>query len=41
MDYVEALVRRLYEDGVSVDIDTCGHVPYERFRRVLPYADTP
>ena len=40
MDYVEALARRLYEDGVSVDIDTCGHVPYERFRRVLPYADT-
>lgn len=40
MDYIEALTRRLWEDGISVDIDTCGHVPYERFRRVLPYADT-
>ena len=40
MDYIERLVRRLWEDGVSVDIDTCGHVPYERIERVLPYADT-
>ena len=40
MDYVEALARRLYEDGVSVDIDTCGHAPYEHLKRVLPYTDT-
>lgn len=40
MDYIEELARRLYEKGISVDIDTCGHVPYERFQRILPYADT-
>ena len=40
MDYIEELARRLYEKGISVDIDTCGHVPYDRFQRVLPYADT-
>lgn len=40
MDYITELVRRLYEKGLSVDIDTCGHVPYENFQRVLPYTDT-
>jgi len=40
MDYITELARRLYEKGFSVDIDTCGHVPYERFQRVLPYTDT-
>ncbi len=40
MDYVELLARRLWERGYSVDIDTCGHVPYEHLRRLLPYADT-
>lgn len=39
MDYVEELARRLYQRGYSVDFDTCGHVPYEHFQRVLPYAD--
>ena len=40
MDYIEDLVRRLHGKGYSVDIDTCGHVPYEHIRRVLPYVDT-
>ena len=40
MDYITDLSRRLYEKGLSVDIDTCGQVPYERFRRVMPYVDT-
>lgn len=40
MDYIGALARRLYEKGYSVDVDTCGHVPYERFQQVLPYVDT-
>lgn len=39
MDYVEELARRLYEKGISVDVDTCGHVPYDHIRRMLPYAD--
>lgn len=40
IDYVEELTRRLYDKGIAVDIDTCGHVPYERLKRVLPYTDT-
>ena len=39
MDYIEELARRLHQKGFSVDFDTCGHVPYEHFQRVLPYAD--
>lgn len=40
MDYIEELARRLHALGYSVDIDTCGCVPYEHIRRVLPYTDT-
>ena len=40
MDYIEELARRLHALGYSVDIDTCGCVPYEHIRRVLPYVDT-
>ena len=40
MDYIEELARRLHAPGYSVDIDTCGCVPYEHIRRVLPYVDT-
>ncbi len=40
MDYVETLVRRLSEKGISVNIDTCGLVPYSHIQRVLPYVDT-
>lgn len=40
MEYVEALMRALFERGIGVFVDTCGDVPYERFERILPYADT-
>lgn len=40
MDYMEELARRLYQKGFSVNFDTCGHVPYDHIRRVLPYTDT-
>lgn len=40
MDYIEELVRRLHRQGVDVTIDTCGHAPYENFRRILPYVHT-
>ena len=39
MDYMEELARRLHGKGYSVDFDTCGHIPYAHFQRVLPYAD--
>lgn len=40
MDYVEQLMKALHARGYSVDVDTCGYVPYEHIRRALPYADT-
>lgn len=40
MDYIAELARRLHAKGYSVDIDTCGCVPYGHIRRVLPYTDT-
>ena len=39
-DFVEELCRALYEEGLSVDIDTAGFCPYENFKRILPYIDT-
>ncbi len=40
MDYIEEICRRLKRRGYRVDIDTCGHVPYDHFARILPYVDT-
>lgn len=39
-DYLEALAGGLYRRGISVNVDTCGAVPFERIERVLPYTDT-
>lgn len=40
MDFVEELARRLKDIGINVTVDTCGYVPEEHFRRILPYTDT-
>lgn len=40
MDYIEELCSVLYNKGYSVNIDTCGYVPYENYERILPYVDT-
>ena len=39
-DFVAALAKKLYESGISVDIDTCGYVPREILERIIPYCDT-
>lgn len=39
-DFAVALAKRLWELGVSVDIDTCGYVRREIFQRIIPYTDT-
>jgi pyruvate formate lyase activating enzyme len=39
IDFAEALAKRLFEQGISVDIDTCGYVRFESFQRIIPYAD--
>lgn len=40
MDYVENLARELKMRGLSLNIDTCGAVPFERIQRILPWTDT-
>jgi len=40
MDYIEALVKKLYRFGITVTIDTCGYAPYENYQRILPFTDT-
>lgn len=39
-DFAVALAKALFDRGISVDIDTCGFVPRETFRKILPYTDT-
>lgn len=39
MDMIEMLAGQLAALGISVYIDTCGHVPYQHIERVLPYTD--
>lgn len=39
-DFAVALAKRLWEQGVSVDIDTSGYVPPDVLRRIAPYTDT-
>lgn len=39
IDYITDVVKRLYREEISVNIDTCGEAPYESFRAILPYVD--
>lgn len=40
MEYLLAAAKELKRQDVTLTIDTCGHVPYERFQTLLPYVDT-
>ena len=39
IDFVEDFCFRCREEGLSVAIETCGAVPFDSFRRVLPFVD--
>lgn len=39
MDYLERLMGTLCGRGISVNVDTCGAVAFERLERVMPYTD--
>lgn len=39
IDYLTLLISKLYKNGISVNIDTCGYVSFDRFEKVLPYTD--
>ncbi|MCL1804644.1 MAG: glycyl-radical enzyme activating protein [Clostridiales bacterium] len=38
-DALESLLIALREEGLTVTVDTCGHVPWATLARVLPYVD--
>ena len=38
-DFAAKLAKLCREQGISVAIDTAGHVPFSHFEKVLPYAD--
>ena len=40
IDYLIAIAKELKRNGISLFIDTCGYVPYERLSKILPYTDT-
>jgi pyruvate formate lyase activating enzyme len=39
IDFAEAFCSGCREEGLSVAIETCGAVPFDSFRRVLPFVD--
>jgi len=39
-DFALSIAKGLYEKGVSVDIDTCGAVPWKNIESIIPYIDT-
>lgn len=38
-DFATALSRELFQNGISVNIDTCGYVNNEVLKRIIPYTD--
>ncbi len=40
MDYLEEIMKRLYQKGYRINIDTCGHTPFANIKRILPYVNT-
>lgn len=39
IDFAEELAKIFFEEGISVDIDTCGYVDFKVFERIIPYVD--
>lgn len=36
-DFTRELIEKLYQENIDIAIETCGHVPWERFEQILPY----
>ncbi|MGE5628779.1 MAG: trans-4-hydroxy-L-proline dehydratase activase [Solirubrobacterales bacterium] len=39
IDTLAALAKRCKEQGVSVAVDTCGHVPFDNYEKIIDYVD--
>ncbi|MGE9942725.1 trans-4-hydroxy-L-proline dehydratase activase [Bariatricus sp. SGI.161] len=40
IDYILAIAKEIKRQDVTLTIDTCGYVPYEKFQAILPYVHT-
>ena len=39
IDFLTEILKVCKENGIHTALDTAGHVPFERFERILPYTD--
>ncbi len=39
INYIEEVMSMLNDEGISVNIDTCGYAPFENFEKIIPYTD--
>ena len=39
IEFLEAILTKCKENGIHTAVDTAGHVPFDRFERILPYTD--
>lgn len=39
-DYILAIAKALKHEDITLTIDTCGHVSYDKFEAILPYVNT-
>ena len=39
IDFLTEILKFCKENGIHTAVDTAGHLPYERFERILPYTD--
>lgn len=39
-DYILAIAKALKHEDITLTIDTCGHVSYDKFETILPYVNT-
>ena len=39
IDFLEEILKACKENGIHTAVDTAGHLPYERFEKILPYTD--
>ena len=40
IEFLEELAKLCQNAGISLNIDTCGFVPFDKFQKMLPYTDT-
>ena len=39
IDFLEEILKECKKHGIHTAVDTAGHVPFEKFERILPYTD--